>query len=73
MTSLERIEERHKQYQRLASSPAVAVHEDVVKLARALAQFVRAVKYTSGVSLEFAASEAERVLAEVAGGDDDRR
>ena len=41
---------------------------DVVKLARVLAQFVRAVKYTSGVSLEFAASEAERVLSEVAGG-----
>jgi hypothetical protein len=41
---------------------------DVVKLARALAQFVRAVKYTSGVSLEFATKDAERALREVADG-----
>jgi hypothetical protein len=34
--ALKRIEERHRRYQRHGSSPAVQVHEDVVKLARAL-------------------------------------
>ncbi len=59
MDALKQIEEKYP-YE-------VPVQANLKKLARALAQFVRAVKYTSGVSLEFATKEAERVLREVAG------
>ena len=71
--ALKRIEEKHGGYHWCATVSGIEWKAlgnppcDVVKLARALAQFVRAAKYTSGVSLEFATKESERVLREVAG------
>jgi hypothetical protein len=56
------IERTAREYERLN----IAWHSrdaEVEELKSVLSQFVRAVRYTSGVSLDFAASEAEKILS----------
>jgi uncharacterized protein YggU (UPF0235/DUF167 family) len=48
----------------IANARLIAAAPDLLE---ALSQFVRAVKFTSGVSLEFATQEAEKAIAKAEG------